>query len=67
RLTDVFEVKKPKKPFTITVEINGARFEQSSPKQQRELDDDGYSLVINYNRSAEEVEIKTKTVIILYD
>lgn len=67
QITDIFEVKKPEKPFTITVEINGIKFEKSSPKRQKELDDEGYSLLIDYNREAEEVEIKTKTVIILYD
>ena len=67
RITDAFEVKKSDKPFTITVEINGEKFEKSSPKQQKELDDEDYSLLIDYNREAEEVEIKTKTVIILYD
>src|SRR5688500_7884331 len=65
RITDIVEVKKPDQPFTITVEINGAKFEKSSPKQHKELDDEDYSLLIDYNRAAEEVEIKTKTVIIL--
>ena len=67
RITDVVEVKKPEKMFTITVEINGTKFEKSSPKRQKELEDEDYSLLINYNEEAEEVEIKTKTVIILYD
>lgn len=66
-VTDAFEIPKPKKEFTLTVEINGEKFEQSSPKKQRELDDKDYSLLVNYNREAEEVELKTKTVIILYD
>ena len=66
-ITDAFEVPKPKNDFTLTVEVNGEKFEQSSPKKQKELDDEFYSLLINYNRQAEEVEIKTKTVIILYD
>ena len=67
RITDAFEVKKTAKAFTITVEINGSRFEKSSPKNQKELNTEDYSLLIDYNREAEEVEIKTKTVIILYD
>lgn len=67
QMTDMVEVKKPENDFTITVEINGEKFEKSSPKRQKELDDEDYSLLINYNRETEEVEIKTKTVIILYD
>ena len=67
RITDVFEVKKPAKAYTLTVEINGSRFEKSSPKNQKELNTEDYSLLIDFNREAEEVEIKTKTVIILYD
>jgi len=67
KATDVFTVTKPKKPFVITVEVNGEKFEKSSPKQTKELNKEDYSLLIDYNRKAEEVEIKTKTVIILYD
>ena len=65
--SDVFEVPKPKNDFTIIVEVNGEKFEQSRPKKQKELNDEFYSLLINYDRAAEEIEIKTKTVIILYD
>lgn len=66
-ISDAFEMPKPKNDFTLTVEINGEKYEQSRPKKQKELDDEFYSLLINYHREAEEVEIKTKTVIILYD
>jgi hypothetical protein len=66
-ITDVFEVTKPKMPFTIMVEVNGEKFEKSSPKQEKELDKEDYSLLVNYNRETEEVEIKTKIVIVLYD
>lgn len=66
-LTDAFEINKPKQAFTLTVEINGAKFEKSSPKKAKELDTEDYSLLINYDRETEEVEIKTKTVIVLYD
>ena len=34
-ITDAFTVNKPKKPFRVTVEINGDRFEQSRPKHQQ--------------------------------
>lgn len=66
-ITDFVEVLKPKKPFTIRVEVNGEKFEKSSLKQENELDREDYSLLINYNREAEEVEIKTKILIVLYD
>jgi hypothetical protein len=66
-ITDVFEVTKPKKSYTITIEVNGVTFEKSSPKQAKELDMEDYSLLVNYNRETEEVELKTKIVIVLYD
>jgi hypothetical protein len=66
-VTDVFFVVKPKKPFSITVEVNGQWFEKSSLKNEKELDKEDYSILINYNRDSEEVEIKTKAVIVLYD
>ncbi|MFC5269151.1 hypothetical protein [Adhaeribacter terreus] len=66
-IADLFYVNKPKKPFTISVEINGVRYEKSSPKQQKELDDENYSLLINYNRENAEVEVETQSLIILYD
>lgn len=60
-----FNVPKPKKPFAITVEVNGVKFEKSALKKARELDREDYAIVINYNRQTEEVEIQTKTVTIL--
>ena len=66
-ITDALEVPKPKKPFTLTVEINGAKFEKSSPKDSKELDKEDYSLLVNYDPETEEVEIKTKIVMVLYD
>jgi hypothetical protein len=66
-LADLFYVNKPKTPYTITVEINGSKFEKSTPKKKKELDDEDYSILINYNREAGEIDVKTKTLIILYD
>ena len=67
QITDAFEIPKPKKPFRLTVEINGIKFEKSSPKNARELDKEDYSLLINYHPETEEIEIKTKILIVLYD
>ncbi|KAA9333648.1 hypothetical protein [Adhaeribacter soli] len=67
QITDAFKVPKPKKPFALTVEINDVKFEKSSPKNARELDKEDYSLLINYHPETEEIEIKTKIVIVLYD
>ncbi|MBK0401529.1 hypothetical protein I5M27_00950 [Adhaeribacter sp. BT258] len=66
-IADLFYVNRPKGPYTVTVEINGQKFEKSSPKQKKELDDENYSLLINYNRDSAEVELKTHSLIILYD
>jgi hypothetical protein len=67
RIAEGIRVTKPKKPFEIMVEVNGAKFEKSSPKHETELDKKDYSLLINYNPETEEVEIKTKVVIVLYE
>ncbi len=66
-ISDAFTVNKPKKPFSITLEINGAKFEKSAPKQTKELDKEDYSILIDYDREAEEIDIKRKIIIILYD
>lgn len=66
-IADLFYVNRPKGPYTVTIEINGQKFEKSSPKKQKEIDDENYSLLINYNRENGEVELKTHSLIILYD
>ena len=66
-IADVFYLNKPTKPFIVLVEVNGVKFEKSNLKNKAELGKEDYSLLISYDREAEELEIKTKIVMVLYD